>query len=145
MSQSELSQKALVLKNAAATPAAHPAAADQAPAAPAAPTPVPATAPVGARAPPEVRTILRMPQLETATGLKASHIYDLIAQGLFPRGVKLSPQATGWFADEVAAWQAERPRAMGGWCPSDQELRPNRRSSEAPRMRRRQNTTPEKG
>jgi prophage regulatory protein len=74
----------------------------------------------------EVRTILRMPQVEAATGLKQSHIYDLIAQGRFPRGVKLSPQATGWFADEIAEWQQSRPRAMGGWSPRDRK-RPRRR------------------
>jgi prophage regulatory protein len=99
MSQSELSQKAMALK-AASSPAATPSA--------------------------EVRTILRMPQVEAATGLKQSHIYDLIAQGRFPRGVKLSPQATGWFADEIAEWQQSRPRAMGGWSPRDRK-RPRRR------------------
>jgi prophage regulatory protein len=77
---------------------------------------------------PQLRTILRMPQVEAATGLKNCHIYDLIAQGLFPRGVKLSPQATGWFADEVAAWQAERPRAMGGWSPRDRRRSPPQQS-----------------
>jgi prophage regulatory protein len=71
--------------------------------------------------PSNVRTILRMPQVEAATGLKASHLYDLISQGLFPRGVKLSPQATGWFADEVAQWQTDRPRAMGGWSPRNRK------------------------
>jgi prophage regulatory protein len=65
----------------------------------------------------EVRTILRMPQVEAATGLKQGHIYGLIAQGKFPRGVKLSAQATGWFSDEIAEWQASRERAMGGWSP----------------------------
>jgi prophage regulatory protein len=68
-----------------------------------------------------VRTILRMPQVQAATGLKQSHIYDLIAQGKFPRGVKLSAQATGWFADEVADWQQSRPRAEGGWSPRDRK------------------------
>jgi prophage regulatory protein len=118
MSQSEYSQKALALKKAAA-PAARPAAANEAPqAASVAPTsPVPPAAPLDQRGPPGVRIILRMPQVEAATGLKQSHIYDLISRGLFPRGVKLSPQATGWFSDEIARWQEERPRAMGGWHP----------------------------
>ena len=89
----------------------------------------PAT-PAAARAPPGIRTILRMPQVEAATGLKQSHIYDLISQGKFPRGVKLSSQATGWFADEIAQWQEERPRAMGGWSPRDPK---RRQSSEASR------------
>jgi prophage regulatory protein len=76
------------------------------------------------KAPPEVpsvRTILRMPQVEAATGLKQSHIYQLISQGKFPRGVKLANQAVGWFSDEVSRWQEERPRAMGGWSPRDRK------------------------
>ena len=66
-----------------------------------------------------VRAILRMPQVEAATGLKQSHIYHLISRGQFPRGVKLSSQAVGWYSDEVAQWQDSRERAMGGWCPRD--------------------------
>ena len=80
MSQSELSQKALAFK-AASKSATHPvggyeqkdASLPKATASPA--------APLGPRGPPEVRTILRMPQVAAATGLKASHIYDLISQG----------------------------------------------------------------
>jgi prophage regulatory protein len=118
MSQSELSQKALALKKALTPEAEWADRAEEAP--PASNTPATSFATIGARAPP-VRQILRMPQVEAATGLKQSHIYDLIGQGLFPRGVKLSPQATGWFADEIAGWQAERPRAMGGWCPKSRK------------------------
>jgi prophage regulatory protein len=128
MSQSELSQKALALKKASASAASGAARAEEAPATPEA-SAAPAT-PAAARAPPGIRTILRMPQVEAATGLKQSHIYDLISQGRFPRGVKLSSQATGWFADEIAQWQEERPRAMGGWSPRDPK---RRQSSEASR------------
>jgi prophage regulatory protein len=71
--------------------------------------------------PAAVRTILRMPQVEAATGLRQSHIYQLISQDKFPRGVKLSDQAVGWYADEVALWQEQRPRAMGGWSPRDRK------------------------
>jgi prophage regulatory protein len=67
-----------------------------------------------ASTPAGVRTILRMPQVEAATGLKQSHIYAMISQGRFPRGVKLSAQAVGWYSDEVAEWQQSRPRAEGG-------------------------------
>ena len=135
MSQTELSQKALALKTASKA-ASRPTSVDEE-APEAASAPAAATKPVGARAPPGVRTILRMPQVETATGLKQSHIYDLIAQGLFSRGVKLSPQATGWFADEVAGWQAERPRAMGGWWPGQRKRQPAPEGTEPDRPRRR--------
>ena len=121
MSQVELSQKALALKKASAPAASWAATAEEAPAMSDVPA-APAT-PAAARAPPGIRTILRMPQVEAATGLKQSHIYDLISQGRFPRGVKLSSQATGWFADEIAQWQEERPRAMGGWSPRHRKRR----------------------
>ena len=122
MSQTELSRKALALKEASkSTPPSWGARTEEA--AIATSLPADAETPNMARAPPGVRTILRMPQVEAATGLKQSYIYQLIAQGLFPRGVKLSPQATGWFADEIAQWQAERPRAMGGWSPRDRKRR----------------------
>jgi prophage regulatory protein len=78
----------------------------------------------------EVRTILRMPQVEAASGLKQSHIYDLISQGKFPRPVKLSSQAVGWYSDEVRAWQDSRERAMGGWSPRDRK-RPRQSATEA--------------
>jgi prophage regulatory protein len=129
MSQAELSRKALALKE-ASKPATHPVEATDL-VSEASIISTAATSPVGARAPPasEVRTILRMPQVETATGLKQSHIYDLIAQGRFPRGVKLSAQATGWFADEISEWQQSRPRAEGGWSPRDRKRQ--RSTSEA--------------
>jgi prophage regulatory protein len=118
MSQTEPSGKALALKKASEPQAAWPSTEEQT----TDPSNIAAASvtPIGARAPP-VRQILRMKQVEAATGLKQSHIYDLISQGRFPRGVKLSPQATGWFADEIAQWQAERPRAMGGWCPTSRQ------------------------
>jgi prophage regulatory protein len=68
-----------------------------------------------------VRTILRMPQVKEASGLKESHIYDLIKEGKFPRPVKLAAQSVGWYADEIADWQQSRARAMGGWSPRDRK------------------------
>jgi prophage regulatory protein len=68
-----------------------------------------------------LRTILRLPAVEKATGTKKSMIYSLMQRGRFPRPVKIGPQAVGWYEDEVSAWQAERPRATGGWCPNDRK------------------------
>jgi len=64
-----------------------------------------------------VRTILRLPAVEKATGNKKSQIYALMASGDFPRPVKISPQCVGWYEDEVLEWQQSRPRSTGGWCP----------------------------
>jgi prophage regulatory protein len=72
-----------------------------------------------------VRTILRLPAVEKATGNKKSQIYALMASGDFPRPVKISPQSVGWFEDEIEAWQQARDRATGGWCPRDRKQRSN--------------------
>jgi prophage regulatory protein len=76
---------------------------------------------VETKTPQSVRTIMRMPQVEAAIGLHPGHIYKLISRGEFPRPVSLGKQSVGWFADEIADWQASRPRAMGGWCPRDRK------------------------
>jgi prophage regulatory protein len=57
------------------------------------------------------------------TGLGDSQIYELIAQGEFPRPVKLSAQAVGWFEDEIAQWQEQRPRTAPGAAPRDRKRR----------------------
>lgn len=64
-----------------------------------------------------VRSILRLAGVEAATGLKKSAIYAEMAKGEFPRPVRISRQAVGWFQDEIEQWQAERQRAQGGWRP----------------------------
>ena len=51
---------------------------------------------------------LRLPAVSEITGLPGSTIYERIAQGKFPKPVKLEGRAVGWIESEVAAWQAER-------------------------------------
>ena len=48
--------------------------------------------------------ILRRRQLEEQLGLSRSSIYKMIADGLFPKPIKLGPRAVGWRADEVENW-----------------------------------------
>lgn len=52
--------------------------------------------------------ILRLPQVKTRTGLSRASIYALIAQGRFPKQIKLSERAAGWLAHEVDAWIEQR-------------------------------------
>ena len=52
--------------------------------------------------------ILRRNDLKPATGLSPSTIYRLIADGEFPKPVKLAPQAVGWLKSDVDAWLAGR-------------------------------------
>jgi prophage regulatory protein len=52
--------------------------------------------------------ILRRPEVERATGLARSTIYDLMAANKFPKPVSLSGGAVGWIESELADWQAAR-------------------------------------
>ncbi|MFA7330404.1 MAG: AlpA family phage regulatory protein [Candidatus Delongbacteria bacterium] len=53
-------------------------------------------------------TILRLPTVLAETGYSRSTIYQLIAQGLWPKQVSLGARAIGWPAREVQAMNAAR-------------------------------------
>ena len=44
------------------------------------------------------------------TSISKSKIYDLIAQGLFPRQVRVGPRTVRWIASEVEHYILTRPR-----------------------------------
>ena len=54
------------------------------------------------------KTILRLPEVLTRTGLSRSSVYAKIATHNFPPSIKLGPRAVGWIADEVEAWIQSR-------------------------------------
>lgn len=53
-------------------------------------------------------TIFRRKQVQIESGYSRSTIYLRIAQGLWPRPVRLGPRAVGWPAREVSALNAAR-------------------------------------
>ena len=53
-------------------------------------------------------TILRLPQVQTITGLSRSAIYAKIKQGIFPAPIKLGLRASGWIESEVYAFIHEQ-------------------------------------
>ena len=55
--------------------------------------------------------ILRRRQLEEQLGLSRSSIYKMVADGLFPKPIKLGSRAVGWRADEVENWLIEMQEA----------------------------------
>jgi len=55
-----------------------------------------------------VQTILRRPQVERVTGLKRSSIYAHMAEGTFPRPIKLGRKSVGWIEAEIVEWQKRR-------------------------------------
>lgn len=62
-------------------------------------------------------SILRRRDVEARTGLSRSTIYAKIAQGCFPRPVKLGERAVGFIASEIDAWLSKRVAAR------DEEVR----------------------
>ena len=55
--------------------------------------------------------LLRLPEVESRTGLKKSAIYAGMKAGTFPECIKLSARAAAWPLSAVEAWITERIRA----------------------------------
>jgi len=53
-------------------------------------------------------SILRRRDVEARTGLSRSTIYAYIANGTFPKQVKLGPRAAGWYQSEIDEWIESR-------------------------------------
>ena len=49
-------------------------------------------------------TILRLPAVMERTGLSRSSVYKLIAEGRFPKQVRLSKRSVGWLQSELNSW-----------------------------------------
>lgn len=60
--------------------------------------------------------VMRRGAVMEVTGLCKSTLYDLMAEGNFPRPIPLSPsgRVVGWRADEVAKWVEARTAARDG-------------------------------
>lgn len=58
--------------------------------------------------PDKLTRVLRLPEVESITGLRHSSIYARVANGEFPKPIKLTARCVGWLAYEVEAWIAER-------------------------------------
>ncbi len=52
--------------------------------------------------------MMRLPEVQRATGLNRTKLYKLQRAGQFPRAVKISERAVAWPAAEVSAWIADR-------------------------------------
>ncbi|MBB6590549.1 AlpA family transcriptional regulator [Ralstonia solanacearum] len=51
-------------------------------------------------------TIMRRRQVEAATGLSRSSIYQRIKERTFPAAIQLGPRAVGWRAGDIEAFLA---------------------------------------
>ena len=57
--------------------------------------------------------ILRLPEVTSRTGMPRSTLYAKIAEGQFPKPVKISERSVGWRSNEVDAWVNERISMRG--------------------------------
>jgi len=58
------------------------------------------------------RRILRLPAVCERTGSTPTTIWRWERAGKFPSRVQLGGNSIGWFEDDVATWQASRPRGI---------------------------------
>jgi prophage regulatory protein len=64
---------------------------------------------------PHQETLLRLPQVIAATGVKRSTLYAKMRVGTFPKPIWLgSPHAVAWLQSEVNQWIAETIAASRG-------------------------------
>ena len=52
--------------------------------------------------------ILKRRQVEAHVGYGKSAIYAMMAEGTFPKAIKLGPRAVGWLESEISAWLQSR-------------------------------------
>lgn len=52
--------------------------------------------------------ILRLKEVAARVNLCKAMIYRLQAQGDFPKSIKLSQRATGWYEHDIEAWLSNR-------------------------------------
>ena len=52
--------------------------------------------------------LIRRPEVEAITGLGRSSIYAMIADGNFPKSVKIGDRAVAWPESDIQEWVANR-------------------------------------
>ena len=63
---------------------------------------------------PTKRRVLRLPQVIEKTGLGRDSIYRGAREGWFPKPIKISERASGWFEDETDEFLERRAVARDG-------------------------------
>lgn len=58
--------------------------------------------------------IIRLPSVQTLTGLSRSTIYMWIEAKVFPAPINLGPRAVGWVESEVIDWIEQRIKKSRG-------------------------------
>ncbi len=64
------------------------------------------------------KKILRLPAVQTFTGLSKSTIYNRIGEKSFPEPISLGDRAVGWIESEIHDWIEQRIKmSRRGKCP----------------------------
>lgn len=58
--------------------------------------------------------LMRLPDVEAATGLKKTTIYTAMARKQFPAPRRIGVRAVAWNAADIEAWIAARPSVEAG-------------------------------
>jgi prophage regulatory protein len=58
--------------------------------------------------------ILRRREVEARTGLSRSTLYAMMAEGVFPKPVRLGKRAVGWPEATISAWLESREPSSAG-------------------------------
>jgi prophage regulatory protein len=64
------------------------------------------------------RRFLRCPVVRTRTGLPKSTLYQLIADGKFPKQIRIGPRAVVWLEEDVDAWIDSKVAEAGATKPT---------------------------
>ena len=51
--------------------------------------------------------LLRLPEVICMVGISKNSIYRYMAKGLFPRSLKIGPNAVAWRLSDIQAWIAD--------------------------------------
>jgi prophage regulatory protein len=62
----------------------------------------------------EAENFFRLPTVEMKTGKSRSEIYADMAEGKFPKPVRIGERAVAWRESEIASWQQQRVQARDG-------------------------------
>lgn len=62
---------------------------------------------------PKPRRILRLPQVIEKSGLGRDSVYKGAREGWFPKPIKLTERASGWFEDEIDQFLEQRASRRG--------------------------------